>query len=93
MAIDDFGAGFSSLTRLRNLTVHTLKLDRTFLHNVPEDRRAAAFIAAVLALAEQLGLDVVAEGIETPGQLGFLLSRAARAARASTSGARRRPRR
>jgi diguanylate cyclase (GGDEF)-like protein/PAS domain S-box-containing protein len=74
VAIDDFGAGFSSLTRLRELTVHTLKLDRSFLHNVPEDRRATAFITAMLALAEQLGLDVVAEGIETPSQLGFLLS-------------------
>jgi EAL domain-containing protein (putative c-di-GMP-specific phosphodiesterase class I) len=74
IAIDDFGAGFSSLTRLRNLTVHSLKLDRTFLHNVPEDGRAAAFITAMLALAEQLGLDVVTEGIETAGQLGFLLS-------------------
>jgi EAL domain-containing protein (putative c-di-GMP-specific phosphodiesterase class I) len=74
VAIDDFGAGFSSLTRLRDLTVHTLKLDRSFLHNVPEDRRAAAFITAMLALAEQLGLEVVTEGIETPSQLGFLLS-------------------
>ena len=57
VAIDDFGAGFSSLTRLRNLTVHQLKLDRTFLHNVPEDDRAAAFITAMLGLAMQLGLE------------------------------------
>jgi diguanylate cyclase (GGDEF)-like protein/PAS domain S-box-containing protein len=72
IAIDDFGAGFSSLTRLRDLTVHTLKLDRTFLHGVPDDERAVGFITAVLALASHLGLQVVAEGIETEEQLEFL---------------------
>jgi diguanylate cyclase (GGDEF)-like protein/PAS domain S-box-containing protein len=69
VAIDDFGAGFSSLTRLRHLTVHTLKLDRSFLAGVPEDVRGGALIAAVLRLAGELGLEVVVEGIETAGQL------------------------
>jgi diguanylate cyclase (GGDEF)-like protein/PAS domain S-box-containing protein len=72
VAIDDFGAGFSSLTRLRHLTVHVLKLDRSFLAGVPEDTRGGAFIGAVLGLARELDLYVVAEGIETPAQLEFL---------------------
>ena len=72
VAIDDFGAGFSSLTRLRHLTVHILKLDRSFLAGVPEDARGGAFIAAMLRLARELGLDVVAEGIETAEQLQHL---------------------
>ena len=72
VAIDDFGAGFSSLTRLRNLTVHVLKLDRSFLAGVPEDDRGGAFITAILRLARELDLDVVAEGIETEAQLGYL---------------------
>ena len=76
VAIDDFGAGFSSLTRLRHLTVHTLKLDRAFLHGVPDDARGAGFITAILALAGQLGLRVVAEGIETQAQQDFLTSEA-----------------
>jgi EAL domain-containing protein (putative c-di-GMP-specific phosphodiesterase class I) len=72
IAIDDFGAGFSSLTRLRGLTVHTLKLDRAFLPGVPDDARGAGFVTAILALASELGLRVVAEGIETETQLEFL---------------------
>ena len=72
VAIDDFGAGFSSLTRLRYLTVHILKLDRSFLAGVPEDARGGAFVAAILGLAAELGLEVVAEGIESAGQLEHL---------------------
>ncbi len=72
IAIDDFGAGFSSLTRLRHLTVHMLKLDRTFLAGVPDDLRGGAFITAMIGLAQRLGLQVVAEGIETAAQLEFL---------------------
>ena len=72
IAIDDFGAGFSSLTRLRHLTVHILKLDRSFLAGVPGDARGAALIGAMLQLARELGLYVVAEGIETPEQLDHL---------------------
>ena len=92
VAIDDFGAGFSSLTRLRHLTVHTLKLDRAFLHDVPDDVRGAGFITAMLGLADQLGLHVVAEGIETEEQLEFLRLRGVRARRrATTSRGRCRP--
>ena len=91
VAIDDFGAGFSSLTRLRHLTVHTLKLDRTFLHGVPEDARGAAFVTAILALAAELGLNVVAEGIETEAQLAFLRGEPAATGRATTWRGRCRP--
>ena len=92
VAIDDFGAGFSSLTRLRHLTVHILKLDRSFLAGVPEDARGGAFIAAMLRLARELDLYVVAEGIETAAQLEFLRAAPARrTARASISRGRCRP--
>jgi diguanylate cyclase (GGDEF)-like protein len=74
ISIDDFGAGFSSLTRLRRLTVHTLKLDKAFLDGVPDDERGAGFITAMLGLAGHLGLHVVAEGIETAEHLAFLRS-------------------
>jgi diguanylate cyclase len=72
VAIDDFGAGLSSLTRLRRLTVHMLKLDRAFLDGVPGDRRGEAFITAVVELGRRLGLQVVAEGVEEAEQLEFL---------------------
>jgi predicted signal transduction protein with EAL and GGDEF domain len=72
IAIDDFGAGFSSLTRLRHLTVHVLKLDRSFLAGVPEDARGGAFVGAMLHLSRELDLEVVAEGIETAAQLEHL---------------------
>ena len=57
---------------MRHLTVHTLKLDRSVLADVPGDRRAGSFVTAILSLAGELGLDVVAEGIETAAQLDFL---------------------
>jgi diguanylate cyclase (GGDEF)-like protein len=75
LAIDDFGAGYSSLSRLRELPVQVIKVDRAFLRGVPEDPRANAVVAAMLQLAEAYGIDVVAEGIETAAQLEFLVAR------------------
>jgi diguanylate cyclase (GGDEF)-like protein/PAS domain S-box-containing protein len=72
VAIDDFGAGHSSLGRLRALAVDTLKLDRSFLSSVPEDPNASAIVAAMLSLAEALGMNAVVEGVETEAQLAFL---------------------
>lgn len=72
VAIDDFGAGHSSLGRLRALAVDTLKVDRSFLAGVPEDPTAGAIVAAMLALAEALGMQAVVEGVETEAQLAFL---------------------
>jgi EAL domain-containing protein (putative c-di-GMP-specific phosphodiesterase class I) len=72
IAIDDFGAGHSSLARLRDLPVQVLKVDRAFLDRVPDDRGSAAIVAAILALADALEMTTIVEGIETDQQLGFL---------------------
>jgi EAL domain-containing protein (putative c-di-GMP-specific phosphodiesterase class I) len=73
MAIDDFGKGHSSLERLRQLPVSTLKIDRSFVADLPHDRGAAAIVVAIIQLAHSLDLQPLAEGIETQEQLDFLL--------------------
>ena len=72
LALDDFGTGFSSLSYLRTLPVSTLKLDRSFLFDVPSDRSANAVAKSVIALAADLKLNVVAEGVEVEAQARFL---------------------
>jgi diguanylate cyclase (GGDEF)-like protein/PAS domain S-box-containing protein len=72
LAIDDFGAGHSSLARLRQLPVDILKVDRSFLAAAPDDAQASAIVGAVLALAAGLGMTTVAEGVETEAQHRFL---------------------
>lgn len=72
IALDDFGAGHSSLSRLRDLPVDTLKIDLQFLRSVPSDRGATALMRSILGVAAALRLPAVAEGIETPEQLQFL---------------------
>ncbi|HEY6761614.1 MAG TPA: EAL domain-containing protein [Baekduia sp.] len=72
IAIDDFGAGHSSLARLRDLPVQVLKVDRAFLDRVPDDHGSAAIVAAILALADALDMSTIVEGIETREQLEFL---------------------
>ena len=72
IAIDDFGTGYSSLSYLRKLPADVLKIDRTFVADVDTDPREAAVVQSVVAVAEALGMRVVAEGIERPEQLDYL---------------------
>ncbi|MEH1842252.1 MAG: EAL domain-containing response regulator [Nostoc sp.] len=72
IAIDDFGTGYSSLIYLKNLPLNTLKIDRYFIHNVATDPQKSAITKALIQMAHNLNLDVVAEGVETEAELGFL---------------------
>jgi diguanylate cyclase (GGDEF)-like protein/PAS domain S-box-containing protein len=73
LAIDDFGTGYSSLGRLRRLKVDLLKIDLSFLRDIPRDGEATRLMTAIVQLARTLGLTPVAEGVETEDQREFLL--------------------
>jgi diguanylate cyclase (GGDEF)-like protein/PAS domain S-box-containing protein len=72
LAVDDFGRGYSSLAYLARLPVDILKLDREFFAEIERDERAAALVSAIIELGRSLGMNVVAEGVETAGQLTAL---------------------
>lgn len=72
IAIDDFGTGFSSLNSLKQLPIDILKIDRTFVRGIPSDVDDRAITSAIIAMGHSLGMNIVAEGIETEEQLDFL---------------------
>ncbi|MGI9324385.1 MAG: EAL domain-containing protein [Pseudomonadales bacterium] len=72
LAIDDFGTGYSSLNYLKKFPIQTVKVDRSFVTDIPHNSDDMAITAAVIAMAHRLNMDVVAEGVETEGQLQFL---------------------
>jgi len=72
IAIDDFGTGYSSLLQLKNFPIHTLKIDRTFVKDVPGDKSDEKLIETIIAMARHLGVTAVAEGVETETQCLFL---------------------
>jgi len=74
LAIDDFGTGYSSLSHLQYFPVDELKIDRSFVSRIEEGEREAAFVRTIISLAKSMHIEVVAEGIEQPGQQQFLHS-------------------
>ena len=73
LAIDDFGTGYSSLSYLKKFPIDTVKVDRSFIMDIPNSSDDMAITSAVIAMAHRLNMKVVAEGVETPEQLEFLL--------------------
>jgi diguanylate cyclase (GGDEF)-like protein len=73
IAIDDFGTGFSSLGRLSELPIDTLKIDRVFTSRLPSDRKSCTLVSTIIDLAHAFGMTTVAEGVENEGQLNYLI--------------------
>jgi diguanylate cyclase (GGDEF)-like protein/PAS domain S-box-containing protein len=75
VALDDFGTGYSSLTHLQTLPISRVKIDRSFVSRVDDDARAAAIVGSMIALIHSLGLEAIAEGVETASDVAFLRDR------------------
>jgi EAL domain-containing protein (putative c-di-GMP-specific phosphodiesterase class I) len=72
LSLDDFGTGYSSLAYLRKFPLNTLKIDKAFVDDIEQSEQGRNMVATIVTIAHNLGMDVVAEGVETNQQLNFL---------------------
>ncbi|MDE1173710.1 MAG: EAL domain-containing protein [Parvibaculaceae bacterium] len=80
ISIDDFGTGYSSLSYLKRFSIDMIKIDKSFVDGLPEDSSNASLTPTIIGMAQGMGIEVIAEGVETPAQAGFLLSHGCRLA-------------